>query len=437
MEEAQTRSSLKEIFQAAVEAVDPYRAVTLHKDTVRNRFISGGYEHLLVIAFGKAACAMAKAAEDSLGDLGISGAVITKYDHCAAERRPDRLKVFEGGHPLPDMGGVKATREAIELLRRADERTLTLFLISGGGSALLVSPCDPVTLEEKQNVTKLLLLGGADIYELNTVRKHISAVKGGRLAEIAHPASVLSLILSDVMGDNLDVIASGPTAPDPSTYQEALDTLEKFRIREKVPAHVLKIIEDGVQGTIPDTPQKGSPIFDQVTNIIIGSNILALEAAKKKAEELGMRAEIFSTEVRGEALDAGKLLAYAALERKNSKDFSEPLCLISGGETIVTVRGSGMGGRNMEFALGFASEIKGTGGITLLSAGTDGNDGPTDGAGAIVDGNTITKGNTAGRDLEAYLKNSDSYHFLKAVGDLLITGPTGTNVMDIQVTIIE
>jgi len=437
MRDNDSRSRLKDIFSAALDAVDPYSAVVRFGNGVRDRYIRGGYERMLIIAFGKAACPMAMAAQDTLGDLGISGTVITKYSHCLPPHVPDRMRVFEGGHPLPDEGGVRGTDEAIASLRKADERTLVLCLISGGGSALLVSPFGNITLEEKQYVTKLLLLAGADIYELNTVRKHISAVKGGRLAELAHPAGVTSLILSDVMGDNLDVIASGPTAPDSSTYRDAQQVIQKFFLREKLPPSVLEAIEEGARGNIPDTPKKDSPLFSKVENIIIGSNILALEAAKRKAAELGFRAEIFSTEVRGEARDAGKLLAFAALEKKNEKTSAEPVCLISGGETTVTVRGKGIGGRNMEFALGFAEEIKGRDDIMLLSAGTDGTDGPTDAAGAIVDGSTIAKGRGAGLDHETFLANSDSYHYLKEIDDLLITGPTGTNVMDIQIALVE
>lgn len=431
------RSHLREMFSAALKAVDPYSAVVAHGNAVRNRFTEGGYEQLLVVSFGKAACPMATAAQHVFSDLAISGTVITKYGHCLEPYIPGRMHVFEGGHPLPDAGGLKGTREAIASLLKADAKTLALCLISGGGSALLVSPFGEISLEEKQLTTKLLLLAGSDIYELNTVRKHLSAVKGGRLAELADPAGVISLILSDVMGDNLDIIASGPTAPDPSTYQDAMDVIQKFFLKEKLPASVLKTIEEGVQGKIPDTPKGESSLFGRVENLIIGSNILALEAARAKAGELGFRSEILSTEVRGEARDAGKLLAYAALEKKKEKTFPEPLCLIAGGETIVTVRGEGKGGRNMEFALAFASEIKERDGIVLLSAGTDGTDGPTDAAGAIVDGTTILKGERAGLNLDSYLNDSDSYHYLKAIGDLLITGPTGTNVMDIQIALVE
>jgi glycerate 2-kinase len=274
---------------------------------------------------------------------------------------------------------------------------------------------------------------------LNTIRKHISNVKGGRLAEIAYPVRVISLILSDVIGDRLDVIASGPTAPDRTTFQDALAVLEKYSLADKIPLSVLDILRRGSQGLIPETPKENSIVFRTVENIIIGSNKKALEAAKTKARELNLHAEIISTEITGEARNIGKWLAKVALEtHKNFRtSHHKPLCLISGGETTVTVKGNGIGGRNMELALAFALEIEGIEGITLLSAGTDGTDGPTDAAGAIVNGETIRKAKFLGIDAEEYLKNNDSYHFFERIECLFVTGPTGTNVMDIQIVVIE
>jgi glycerate-2-kinase len=427
----------QEIFSTALKAVDPNNAVSGEADTIRSLFEKGQYSRLLVVGFGKAACPMAKAVEDSIGNLPYTGAVITKYGHCAPHFAPRNIAVFEGAHPVPDAKGMEGTSRIIELLMQADEKTFVLCLVSGGGSALLVSPYDGITLEEKQKTTHLLLKAGADVYELNTVRKHISMVKGGRLSGLAYPSGVLSLILSDVMGDALDVISSGPTAPDTSTYADALHVLIKYALIDKVPASVREIIERGIKGDIAETPKAGTPVFDRVENIIIGSNIIALQAAKIKAEELGFRSEIVSSAVKGEAREAGRWLAKEALKNKQSKTRSSPLCLISGGETTVTVKGPGLGGRNMEFALGFADEIKGTEGITLLSAGTDGTDGPTDATGAIVDGRTISLAEAKGLNLKEYLGYSDSYHYLQKIDSLLITGPTGTNVMDVQIVIIE
>ncbi|MDI6733028.1 MAG: glycerate kinase [Planctomycetota bacterium] len=345
--------------------------------------------------------------------------------------------MIEAGHPVPDGNGLKGTAEIIKLLKAADENTLIVCLISGGGSALLVAPCEGITFSEKQKVTELLLKAGADIFELNTVRKHISKVKGGRLAEIAYPTRVISLILSDVIGDRLDVIASGPTSPDTTTYRDALRVLEKFQLIEKVPKNVIDVLNRGVNSLIPETPKEGNIIFDHVENIIIGSNKIALSAAKEKAEVLGYNAIILSSEISGEAREVGRWLAQTAIDIQKDKHYRKPICLISGGETTVTVKGTGTGGRNMELALSFAIEIEGTNGINLLSAGTDGTDGPTDAAGAIIDGKTVKKARAAGINPEKYLDNNDSYNFFKETDELFITGPTGTNVMDIQIVLIE
>jgi hydroxypyruvate reductase/glycerate 2-kinase len=314
---------------------------------------------------------------------------------------------------------------------------LIVTLISGGGSALLVAPQDGISLADKQRTTSLLLNAGADIGELNTVRKHLSRVKGGRLAEAAFPATVVSLILSDVIGDRLDVIASGPTAADPTTFGEALGILERYRLSEEVPPPAMELLRRGNRGDSPETPKAGSPFLDRVENIIVGSNRQALEAAARAALELGFTVEILSAELSGEAREVGRQLAHQALTAARSKNGNAGLCLLSGGETTVTVRGQGKGGRNMELALAFAIEIEGQPGITLLSAGTDGTDGPTDAAGAIVDGKTVARAREKGLDPREYLDNNDSYTFFKTCGGLFITGATGTNVMDLQIVLID
>jgi len=443
-----------EIFYAALKAVDPYDAVQVHSRRIRTIYKGGHFKRLMVIGFGKAACIMVNALKDALGDLIDDVIVITKYGYCSSTPWDSGLEssvlIFEAGHPLPDENGLKATEEAIKLLRDADEDTLIVCSISGGGSALLVSPYEGISLKEKQQITELLLNAGADIYELNTVRKHISKVKGGRLAEIAYPAKVISLILSDVIGDRLDVIASGPTSPDSTTYNDALEVLKKYRLIDKAPQSIVETLQKGAKGLINETPKEGSNIFHNVENIIIGSNRIALDAAKKKAEESGVSTEIISYELTGEARKAGKWLAGIAMAKKLqratghgpgvSKEYNstlQPICLISGGETTVTVKGRGMGGRNMELALSFAMAIEGIDGITLLSAGTDGTDGPTDAAGAIVDGETIKKARAIHIDPLEYLNNNDSYNFFRKIDALFITGPTGTNVMDIQIMVIE
>jgi len=448
MNKNDNRKSAAEIFYASLKSVDPYISVKRDAGEIRSAFTNGNFNRLLVAGFGKAACPMAKAIEDGLGDIIDKGIVITKYGHCesgksevggsgALQYAPtdSKIKVFEARHPVPDENGVTGTDEIIKLLKSADENTLVVCLISGGGSALLVSPCEGIALKEKQEITQMLLRAGADINDLNCVRKHISKVKGGRLAKIAYPASIMSLVLSDVIGDKFDVIASGPMSPDTTTYTDALKVLEKYGLIDQAPKILIEVLRKGAKGLIPETPKEGDKIFNNVENIIIGSNRIAIDAAKNRAEESGFHTEIISSELAGEARGVGKWLAEevrkrgSAEVRKNKK----PLCLISGGETTVTVKGSGIGGRNMELALAFAMEIEGIDGVTLLSAGTDGTDGPTDAAGAIVDGETVKKARAAGLDPVDYLTNNDSYNFFRKIDGLFITGPTGTNVMDLQI----
>ncbi|MEW6067626.1 MAG: glycerate kinase [Nitrospirota bacterium] len=432
-----TNSFASEIFYAALKAVDPYESIGLNIENILITYQNGRYNKLSVIGFGKASCQMAKAIEDNLFEIIDTGIIITKYGHSTSHRF-HKFKVYEAGHPVPDKNGLRGTEKIIELLKSSDKNTFIICLISGGGSALLVSPYENISLKEKQEITQLLLNAGADINELNTVRKHISKVKGGRLAEFAHPARVTSLILSDVIGDRLDVIASGPTSPDRTTFRDAIKVLEKYSLIEKTPKSIIDILNKGTAGFIPETPKEGSPVFEKIENIIIGSNRIALEAAKEKAEELGLFTEIISSEISGEAREVGKWIARKAIEIKEARGqgVKDSRCLISGGETTVTVKGNGIGGRNMELALSFAMEIEGIEGITLLSAGTDGTDGPTDAAGAIVNGQTILKAKAIELAHKKYLKNNDSYNFFKELDEVFITGPTGTNVMDIQIVVI-
>ena len=429
------RTALTGIFRTALTRVDPRKAVNLECAAIRARYLKGGFDRLLVIGFGKAAYPMACAAEESFGDILEAGIAVTKYGHGGAEKL-EKIRLIEAGHPVPDENGVRAAEEIIRLARSADRRTLVVTLISGGGSALLVSPSPGVTLADKQLTTGLLLKSGADIFELNAVRKHLSQVKGGRLAELIQPGACISLILSDVIGDRIDVIASGPTAPDPSTYREALVVLEKYRLLELVPRRIMECLESGRNGRLPETAKEGAPAFSRAENRIIGNLAIALSEAVNAAEARGFMTEIFTTQLSGEARSAGALLAQRAMEIKR-RGVQLPACLLAGGETTVTVAGTGKGGRNMELALAFAREIEGIPGITLLSAGTDGNDGPTDAAGAFADGMTVLRARSQGLDSAAYLANNDSYSFFKEEGGLFITGPTGTNVMDLQIVLIE
>jgi hydroxypyruvate reductase/glycerate 2-kinase len=437
--ESNDREITKGIFFSALRAVDPYSAVERHISHILSTYQNGGFNRLFIVGFGKAAFLMTKAVCDKVSNLITGGVVITKYGHALDRNLHPNIELHEAGHPIPDNNGLAATKNAVSLLKLADERTLVLCLISGGGSALLSAPKGAVSFDDKQRATELLLKAGASINELNTVRKHISEIKGGRLAEYAYPAKVVSLILSDVIGDELDVIASGPTTPDSTTYRMALDVVEKYRLAEKLPEAVLDILKDGVEGMVADTPKEGNQIFEGVENIIIGSNRKAALAAMEKAKELGFNATILSTEIQGEAIDAARWLAKKAIETKRlleDKD-GKKICLISGGETTVTVKGKGKGGRNTELALVFALEVTGREGITFLSAGTDGTDGPTDAAGAIVSGETIQKAESLNLDPESYLANNDSYTFFSKTGELFITGPTGTNVMDLQIILIS
>ncbi len=430
------RKSAHEIFYASLKAVDPYKSVKLHSERIRSLYQNGDFNRLMVIGFGKASYPMAKAMEDYMLDLIDAGILITKYGHSGKDKLK-KMDIYEAGHPVPDENGLKGTEEILKLLKDTGENTLTVCLISGGGSSLLVAPYRGISIDEKQSITRLLLNAGADIYEINTVRKHISRVKGGRLAETIYPAKIISLILSDVIGDRLDVIASGPTSPDTTTYQDAVKVLRKYNVLNKTPHPIIDVLNKGVNALLPETPKADNPVFEKVENIILCSNRKAIEAAKSKAEEIGFSAEIISVQITGEAREVGKWLAEKVKKLKKKNNFKGPLCLVSGGETTVTVQGNGLGGRNMELSLSFAIEIEGIEGISFLSAGTDGTDGPTDAAGAFSDGLTASKAKASGLDPEEYLRNNDSYNFFKKIDSLFITGATGTNVMDLHIVIIE
>jgi hydroxypyruvate reductase/glycerate 2-kinase len=428
---------IRNFFDESLLAVDPYKAVSRHTDYILSRYETEKLNKLYVISFGKAASLMAGALADGVGKALTNGIIITKYGHMGQQHFSDTITVYESGHPIPDENGVRATGEVLKLLKQADKNTFVVFLISGGGSALLCCPYDGISLADKQMVTGLLLKAGANIQELNAVRKHISAVKGGRLAKIAYPAKMVSLILSDVIGDQLDVIASGPTSPDTSTYDDAMKVIQKYGLAARMPGNVINFLTKGIQRHIPETPKKWALIFSGMNNIIIGSNAIAVEAAKKAADRSGYKTTVISTELSGEASQVAKDLAKAALDRKKMLHRGEKVCLIAGGETTVTVKGDGKGGRNTELALAFGIEIQGEPGITFLSADTDGTDGLTDAAGAIVTSQMILEAVKHELDPQDYLTRNDSYIFFSTIKGLIITGPTGTNVMDIQLILLE
>ncbi len=441
-------AGLIDIFQSALRAADPYQAVMRHVSVAGSLLSAGGvkydlgkFKKIIAVGAGKGTAPMAQAVEAILGNRIDRGIIIVKYGHTRSLRT---IIQREAAHPLPDDAGMEATLEIRKLLKEAGEDTLILCLFSGGASSLLVAPIEGVSLDEKKETTSVILSAGAGINELNAVRKHLSAVKGGRLAETAYPAAVLALVLSDVIGDRMDVIASGPTVPDSTSFRDALAVIHKYSLEKKIPASVLSVLHMGVSGIMPDTPKEGAFFFQDTRNIVIGNIRQSLDAARTRAEELGYGTQLISADLQGEARDVARMLAAKAIAvRSSMRPDGQPRCLLFGGETTVTVRGKGIGGRNQELALAFSLEIAGTPGITLLSAGTDGTDGPTDAAGAIVDGMTMQKSHAAGLDAAAYLENNDSYSFFSRLDTLtgeayhIKTGPTGTNVMDLQIILIE
>ncbi len=426
------------ILKAALSAADAGNAVRRHLSSSGAHLRAGAlrlalnhFDRVFLIGAGKAAVQMAGAAIQVLPRAPEAGIVVTKYGHATRSLR--RVSVIEAGHPIPDERGLAASHQIRALLKELNARDLLLVLISGGASALLPAPAEPVTLASKQHTTDLLLRAGADIAELNSVRKHLSALKGGRLAALAYPATIASLLLSDVIGDPIDIIGSGPTAPDPTTFSDALAVLEKYELTGGVPETVREHLQQGAAGNLPETPKPGDPLFQNVHNIIVGSNRLALEAAAQKAKSLGYRTLILSSTMQGETREVARVHAQILREvHLSGHPARRPACILSGGETTVTVRGPGTGGRNQEFALAAAIEISGLSDSLVLSAGTDGTDGPTDAAGAIATGETLSRAAALGLDARKHLRANDSYPFFDALGDLIRTGPTRTNVMDIH-----
>jgi len=383
---------------------------------------------VLVLGAGKASAAMAATVVEILGDRVEDGLVVVKDGY---GRPAGPVRIVEASHPVPDERGRAAAAELRRLAESARRDDLVICVISGGGSALLPAPAPPVTLEEKRLLTKLLLAAGATIGEVNTVRKHLSLLKGGQLARAAAPATVLTLALSDVIGNPIDVIASGPTAPDLSTYGQALEIIRRFGLDARVPQSVLDRLEAGAAGTIPETPKPDDPVFARVTNLVIGDNSLVVGAAADRAAALGYAPVVLTRTLAGEA----RQIARAFVAR--GRALTPPACLIAGGETTVTVGGEGSGGRCQEFALAAALELAGTPNLTVLAAGTDGTDGPTDAAGAIADGGTLDRAAGARLDAHSALAANDSYPFFRAIGDLVVTGPTGTNLLDLYLLVAE
>lgn len=421
------------ILKAALRAADAGEAVRRRFRITDSQLRAGPvrlslnrFDRVYLVAVGKAAAPMAAAIEKILGARLTGGIVVTKHGHASA--RLKRMEVFESSHPIPDETGAEAALQVAQLARELNARDLVIVAVSGGASALLPAPLAPVTLAIKKATTDELLRAGADIFELNAVRKHLSALKGGRFAALAYPATIVGLLLSDVIGDPPDVIGSGLTAPDVSTCDDALRVLNKYEPSCKIPDRVRQAIERG-----QETPKPGDAIFDRVHNVIVGSNRLALAAAATEAKARGYRTLVLSSSMQGESREIAR--AHAQILREviaSGNPVRPPACLLAGGETAVTVRGAGKGGRNQEFALAAAIDLQSSPNCLVLSAGTDGTDGPTDAAGALASGDTIRRACLMDLDAVKSLAGNDSYPFFDALGDLIRTGPTGTNVMDIH-----
>ena len=418
------RAFLTALFDAAVAAASPAEAVPRHlPEPPKGR--------TLVVGAGKAAAAMARAVEDNWsGEL--EGLVVTRYGHSLPEGEgPQKIEVVEAGHPVPDEAGEQAAARILELAQSAGEDDLLLCLISGGGSALLPLPAPGLSLEEKKAVNEALLRSGATIGEINTVRKHLSAIKGGRLAAAAHPARVVSLIVSDVPGDDPAVIASGPTAADPTTLEDTVEILQRYGIHET--SHVLHQLERYGE----ESPKPGDAVFETVENVVIARPQQSLEAAAALAEKAGVTPVILADALEGEAREAARVLATVAMQvRRHGQPAAAPAVILTGGETTVTVKGDGRGGRNAEFALAGAIALGGWDGIHLLACDTDGIDGSEDNAGAYADGGTLARAGEKGLDAKALLADNDAYSFFKSLDDLIVTGPTRTNVNDFRAILI-
>jgi len=436
-----TRDDAVAIFHKGLEAVAPDAAVRRYcrrdgsRLTIGNQsFQLDSFQKIFVVGAGKATAPMAATLEELLGDELTEGVITVKYGHTAPL---SKIETVEAGHPVPDANGELGSEKILAAAKAAGENDLLVCLISGGGSALLPRAAAGVSLADKQETTRILLACGATIHEINMLRKHLSVIKGGQLAVAAAPATVVSLILSDVVGDDLDAIASGPTVPDNSTFADCLHILARYGIADRLPKPVFDYLVKGSNGQVPETPKAADPVFDKTSNLVIGSNIEALLAAEKEAVRRGYTTQVLSSMIEGETADVARVHAAIAREIvKTGHPVKPPACVLSGGETTVTLKGDGLGGRNQEFVLCVVADIAGERPVVILSGGTDGNDGPTDAAGAIADNTTLQRAVAAQLSVAEHLAKNDSYHFFKALSDLLITGPTNTNVMDLRIVLI-
>jgi hydroxypyruvate reductase/glycerate 2-kinase len=431
----------EQIFLAGVENVTPEKLISKHLVLIGNSLNIDGYifdlgsiTNIYVIGAGKASAMMAAEVEKILGERISGGHIVVKYGFSTDLKY---IRVTEAGHPVPDSKGYKATEDILKIGRLAGINDLVICLISGGGSALMPDCPEGCTPRDMARLNELLVNSGACISEINAVRKHLSNIKGGQLARIVYPATLVNLMLSDVPGDPPDVIASGPTVADSTTFSQAMAVVTKFRLLEKVPPRLIKYLEEGILGLHDETPKPGDIIFEKTINILAGSNKLALEASQIKALDFNINGVIITDQIQGDVLDVAEYIVGFASKFKSDINETKPVCLLFGGETTVKMTGKGKGGRNQHLALTAATLLKDMPGITILCAGTDGNDGPTDAAGAVVDSETVISATLKDIEARKFLKEFDSYNFFKKAGGHVFTGPTKTNVMDIIVVIVE
>jgi glycerate 2-kinase len=428
------------IFMSGVDSVKPgsliRRYVSVNKDTLKIEelvFDLNAIKNIYIVGAGKASAAMAETMEMVLGPRITAGHIITKYEHSVPLKF---INITEAGHPVPDENGINGTNHILALISKAGAEDLVICLISGGGSALMADVPEGCTLDDLKTLSTILLKTGADITEMNCIRKHLSKVKGGQLAKKASPATVVSLILSDVIGDPLDVIASGPTAPDPTTFAEAISILRKYKIENEIPRKIFQVLREGADRKRSETLKPSDEILMHTHNLIIGTNLLALKTAKEKAEESGYQTEIITNKLEGD-VSAVSSYIFETIKSAKNKYQGKKISLLFAGEPTVKITGKGLGGRNQHLALLVARLIKDLPGVTFLSGGTDGSDGPTDAAGAVVDSLTSKNAATLQLDIDQFLANFDSYNFFRKEGGLIVTGPTQTNVMDVMVALIN
>jgi len=447
-------SDLKAIYHAALKRVDPYAMVksrvsldnsnlNIRLDSQKMQLFLGNVKDIYVLGAGKATAPMARAVEEILGQKLSGGLISVKKGHTD---QLNKIEIIEAGHPVPDGNSALAAHQIIDLAAKGDETTLFINLISGGGSALLACPekyrgaC--ISLGDKQKTTELLLACGAGINEINSVRKQLSGIKGGKLARHIYPARSVNLILSDVVGDDLGTIASGPTAPDVTTVTQALGILKKYKLLSRLPVSVTKILESGARHQAGKDEVSEDKIFSKAHNILLGNNLSALNAARQKAECLGYNTLVLSSRLTGEAREIARVFSGMAGDiALGSLPLQRPACVLAGGETTVTIRGNGKGGRNQEMVLSFLQALDtgpaGIENIFFLSGATDGNDGPTDAAGAFASRAVLEAGKKAGMDISEYLGRNDSYTYFDATGHLFKPGPTNTNVCDLQILLVK